>query len=486
MQGVAHDLGQAVDANVSAKPGTLAQCHVVIDLLALEVDGLRRQLALQGQALAVLQERLTLDSKNSSKPPSSDGPASPNRAQRRASSRKRGAQVGHKGSARAMLDESQVDKIIACAPAEICDCGAAVAMIADEPIRHQVFDVPPVKAQVHEYRRYAGRCTGCGKAHRGALPAGVPSGQIGPRALALVGTLGTHYLLTQLKIRDLLARLMGVDFSVGAISQAHGKVALALKGPVAQIGEYVVQAPVKQMDETRYPREGAGNWVWAVVTPKVVRYSLLPSRARYVATSLVGEDFTGILVSDRYAVYDYVDAEKRQICWAHLLRDFTRIAARVGLAGRTGRGLLGAGYVIFRWHTQRRTAAQFDPLCRRIKRLLVQGSTQTQCTRTANTCANLLKLWPAMWTFLGNSAVPPTNNAAEQALRALVLKRKISGPTRSKRGDEFLAHGFSVYETCRRQGRDLWNYMHQAVVAWIDKAAAPSLLPATVAAAPSG
>ena len=106
--------------------------------------------------------------------------SSPNRAQRRASSRKRGAQVGHKGSARAMLDESQVDKIIACAPAEFCDCGAPVAMIADEPIRHQVFDVPPVKAQVHEYRRYAGRCTGCGKAHRGALPAGVPSVSVPP------------------------------------------------------------------------------------------------------------------------------------------------------------------------------------------------------------------------------------------------------------------------------------------------------------------
>jgi len=133
-----------------------------------------------------------------------------------------------------------------------------------------------------------------------------------------------------------------------------------------------------------------------------------------------------------------------------------------------------------------KTAAQFDPLHRRIKRLLVQGSTQTQCTRTANTCANLLKLQPAMWTFLDNPAVPPTNNEAERALRALVLKRKISGPTRSKRGDEFLAHGFSVYETCRRQGRDLWNYMHEAVVAWIDKAAAPSLVPADVAAAPSG
>jgi len=105
-----------------------------------------------------------------------------------------------------------------------------------------------------------------------------------------------------------------------------------------------------------------------------------------------------------------------------------------------------------------------------------------QCTRTANTCANLLKLEPALWTFLANPDVSPTNNSAEQAIRALVLKRKISGPIRSRRGDDFTARGFSAHETCRRQGRDLWDY-HSAVVAWIDKTPPPSLLPV---AAPSG
>ena len=465
-------------------PLTLAQCHQVITELSAQVELQREQLARQSELLAVLQERLKLDSRNSSKPPSSDGPGSDgNRAQRRASERKRGAQKGHKGSCRALLDESQVDNIFDCKPVEVCDCGAPVQVLADEPVRHQVFDVPPVKAQVDEYRRYSGRCLGCGKAHRAALPVGVPSGQIGPRALALIGTLGTHYHLTQFKIRDLLARLMGVDFSVGAISQAHGKVAQALKAPMLEVAAHVAQAPVKQLDETSYPREGAGNWAWAVVTPKVVLYSLLPSRARYVATNLIGAKPSGIVVSDRYAVYDFVDPKQRQVCWSHVLRDVTRISERAGLAGQVGRGLLGAGYLLFRWRGQDRSAAQFDPLRRRFKRLLLQGSAQTQCTRTANTCAKLLKLEPALWTFLANPDVPPTNNSAEQAIRALVLKRKISGPTRSRRGDEFIARGFSAHETCRRQGRDLWDYLHSAVVAWIDKTPPPSLLPAAV---PSG
>jgi len=450
----------------SEKPQTLGECHAVIDELRAQVGKLQAH-------VVTLEERLTLDSSNSSKPPSSDGPASSKRVPRRSSGRKRGAQKGHKGHHRALVDEQQVQQIIECKPAEVCECGAAVAALDDEPIRHQVFDVPVVQAQVHEYRRYAG----CGKAHRGALPAGVPTGQIGPKALALIGTLATHYHLTQFKIRDLLARMMGVDFSVGAISQAHGLVAQALAAPVAQAQEYVKQAPVKQLDETKYPREGGGNWAWGVVTPKVVVYSLLPSRARYVAQDLIGANPVGVVVSDRYVVYDYVDAEQRQICWAHLLRDFLRISQRAGQAGRIGRCLLGAGYLLFRWRAQGRSAAQFESLCRRIRRALERGSVQTQCSRTANTCANLLTLWPAMWTFLHDPAVPPTNNAAEQALRAMVLKRKISGPTRSRRGDEFLARGFSVYETCRRQGRDLWNYMHQAIVAFIDKTTPPSLLP---------
>ena len=465
---------------------TVAQCHKVIQAQAGCIDLLLQKLSDHEVQLAVLQEQLKLNSKNSSKPPSSDGPSGGNRAQRRACARKRGAQVGHQGSCRAMLDEAQVDQVIECAPVAVCACGAAVVALNEPPIRHQVFDVPPVKALVHEHRRHAGRCVGCGRPHRGVLPAGVPSGQIGPRELALVGTLGTHFHLTQHKIRDLLARMLGVDFSVGAISQAHGKVALALTAPTVEIAAYAAQAPVKQMDETRYPREGAGNRAWTVVTPKVACYSLLPSRARFVATSLVGTSFDGILVSDRYAVYDYVDADKRQVCRAHLLRDFTRIAQRGGHAGQVGRGLLGAGYLLFRWHKQDRTAVQFEPLSRRIKRLLLQGNTQTACSRTAKTCANLLKLWPALWTFLEHSTVPPTNNEAGPAPRALVLKRKISGPTRSRRGDNFLAHGVTAYETCRRQGRDLWNYLHGAMLAWIDQTTALSLLPPVLIAVPSG
>jgi transposase len=450
---------------------TLPECREVIGHLAAQVNEL--------QALvAVLQERLKLDSKNSSKPPSSDGPGSGgNRAQRRASERARGAQKGHKGSFRALLDEGEVDQIIDCPPPEACECGAPV--VADsQAVRHQVFDVPPVRAFVSEYRLRAGCCTGCGKKHRAALPAGVPSGQIGPRALALIGSLGTHYHLTQFKIRDLLAQVTGVDFSVGAISQAHGKLAQALAAPVHEAIASLAKAPILHMDETRYPREGtSGNWVWGVVSPTLAVYSLLPSRARYVITSLIGEKPQGIVVSDRYAGYAHIPAEQRQVCWSHLIRDFIRISERAGLPGRIGANLLGSAYVLFRWRTARKSAAQFEPLQRRVERALRQGRDQTACRRTAATCTNLLRSLPSLWTFLRDPRVEPTNNDAERALRGIVIKRKISGPTRSRRGDEFIGRAFTAHESCRRQGRNLWDFLHQAVTAWIDKTAPPSLLP---------
>jgi transposase len=461
-----------------ALPTTVEQCHQLITALVLVNEQLREHLTL-------LQERLKLDSRNSSKPPSSDGPgAGGNRAQRRASQRKRGAQKGHPGTYRSLLPETEVNAVQDCAPPAQCVCGGAVT-VRGKPVRHQVFDLPRVVPEVQEYRLYNGVCAKCGRGHRAVLPPGAPSGQIGPRALALIGVLGTRYHLTQFKIRDLLAQMMGLDFSVGAISQAQGLVAAALKAPVAEAAQTLVSASVLHMDETTYPREGpGGNWVWAAIQPQLAIFNVLPSRARYVIHDLIGQAPKGVVVSDRYAGYAHLDVNRRQVCWAHLLRDFRRMGERAGLPGRVGQRLLGLGYLMFRWRERGRTTdEQFEPLQRRLRLALLRGSSQALCRRTASTCANLLKLWPALWGFLTYPNVEPTNNAAEQALRSIVLKRKISGPTRSRRGDAFIAHGFSVHETCRRQGRDVWNFMREAVVAWIDKTAHPSLMPALT---PSG
>jgi transposase len=251
----------------------------------------------------------------------------------------------HGGSFRALLDENEVDAIHECPPPPVFPCGAAV-LVHGKPICHQVFDLPAqVCAEVNEYRLYHGVCQGCGEVHRAVLPTGVPRGQLGPRSLALVGTLATHYHLTQFKIRDLLARLMGVDFCVGTISAAHGKLAQALKAPVQEAQQSLGSSAVVHVDETPYPREGSTNWAWAAVTPTLAVYNVLPSRARYVFTSLLGEQPAALVVSDCFSANAHLDAQRRRVCSAHL----RRIAERHSEAGRTGRRLLGLGYLLFRW-----------------------------------------------------------------------------------------------------------------------------------------
>lgn len=208
MSSQAAPIDQQIPQALADKPASLEQCHAVIDALTLQIEQLREQ-------MAAMQEQLKLNSRNSSKPPSSDGPARPNRAQRRASERKRGAQKGHSGSDRALLDEQELNGVHDCLPEPQCECADQVH-VRGKPVPHQVFDIPAVKADVQEYRLYSGVCAGCGKAHRAVLPAGVPSGQIGPHLGA--GPAGAHG-------RDALSpRGSGCQLGVGCRAAGTGRL----------------------------------------------------------------------------------------------------------------------------------------------------------------------------------------------------------------------------------------------------------------------
>ena len=445
-------------------PDTVPGCHELIHQLM--------------QRLGVLQEQLHLNSRNSSKPPSSDGPETPPRAPRAKSGKRLGGQPGHKGSFRALVPESEVSQRIECAPPAQCDgCGCAVEPDGDKPMRHQVFELPEVKPIVSEYVRLRGICSGCGRKHHAALPAGVPSGQLGPRALALVGTLAGQFHLTQRKVQAVLSHIMGIQFSLGAVSQAHGLVSQALEQPVAQLHAELQHAPVGHVDETKHHSFNQTMWTWVLASDWGVKFRIDPSRGQGAAKKILGEQPEFITVSDRYAGYNHLPIDKRQVCWAHLLRDFERIGGRGALAGRIGKRLLAYGRLMFRWRDQAKGARHFVWLQRRIQTQLQLGSTQDQCSRTANTCANLLKMWPALWTFLRNPLVPPTNNAAERALRDYVIKRKLSYCTRSKRGMEFTERIFSTVQTCKMQARVAYDFVHEAVQSWIGHIRPPSLVP---------
>ena len=452
-------------------PGTVNECHDLIR--QLQVSHLQVM-----QRLAELEERLKLNSRNSSKPPSSDGPGTPPRAPRPKSGKSLGAQPGHKGSFRAMVPVEQTQAQVICpAPDECPACGASVQADPDKPIRHQVFELPRIEPFITEYVRLRGVCSGCGCKHHGALPAGVPSGQLGPRALALVGTLAGQFHLTQRKVQAVLSHIMGIRFSLGAVSQAHGLVAKGLAKPVAQLHTQLQHAPVCHADETRHQSHGQTLWNWALVSDWGAKFTIDPSRGQLAAKCVLGAQPSFVTVSDRYAAYNYVPIEQRQVCWAHLLRDFERIAGRSAMAGCIGKRLLAYGYLLFRWRGQGKGERHYHWLQKRIRAQLELAIENAPCSRTANTCTNLMKMWPALWTFVHNPLVPPTNNAAEQALRGWVIKRKLSFFTRSGRGMRFWETMMSTVQTCSMQGRSTFDYVGEAMQSWMAGRSPPSLVP---------
>lgn len=460
----------AVPTGTGALPDTVSDCHALIDTLV------RSQQQLLAR-VAALEESLKLNSRNSSKPPSSDGPGRGKRPGKPASGRKPGGQPGHKGHFREAVAEEALDHIVACPPPATCACGGTVEAHG-QPYCHQVFDLPPIKPIVTEYRCQGGRCTGCGQYQPAALPAGVPSGQLGPRALAVIGTLAAQCHLTQHKLKAVMGDLFGLRFSVGCISAAHGIVADALEPITAELHTALQAAPVKHMDETSHQCHDGRLWTWTLASTWGASFHIEPSRGQYAAKEVLGLSPRGVLVTDRYAGYAWVDRQQRQVCWAHLLRDFRRIGLRSGPAGAIGRALEVMGKWMFRCLHRDALAPNLARLQARMHRSLTRGAEQTPCERTARTCRNLLNLWPALWRFTTDPDIPPTNNLAERALRSLVVRRKISYVTRSGRGMRFLERGYAVVHTCGQQARQVFDFFHASLQYHFDHSAPmPSLVP---------
>jgi len=429
-------------------PQTLAEAQQLIDALWSAL----------GEALGrieKLEDQLQADSSNTSKPPSSDSPKQRAERQRKPrSARTRGAQPGHRKHERVLVEEAAVDNVHRVFPAACEQCGGSLALHAEPAIRHQVFDLPEVRYQVAEYQLYRGDCPCCRRSTTAPLPAWVPSGQMGAGLLSWIGILSGQFHLTTRQIQRFLGEQWQLQFSVGAISQAQGKLIPWLAPLYHQIGAYVRQAAVAHADETTHYRHTERRWLWCLGTPLAVYFLTHYSRGKAAAMALLGQ-FSGVLVTDHYAGYN--DYRRRQLCWAHLIRRLERIAQRAGEAGQIGQRLVLIAYTVLR--TQHRWQAGALPPNRYYRRMhrLRQSLRATlergqagNATRTANQCRFLLNDEALYWTFLGDPRIPLTNNLAERALRPYVIWRKLSFASQSYRGDQFRPLVLSVIETARR------------------------------------
>jgi transposase len=443
---------------------------VVAVLLRMDeqVQQLTRQVAKQDKRIAELERRLNRNSGNSSVPPSQDPPGAPERRRPDPSGRAQGAQPGHRGKGRKLAPAEAVDRVVEHWP-ERCGCGhsfAAADREAGKPARHQVTELPAIAVEVSEHRLHRCRCPDCGKVTRAELPTDVPAGAFGPRLEAAIATLTVRNRVSRRDTVELAGELFGAGLASGTVDAILARAGRALEDPYEDLLERIRAAPALNVDETGWRLRGDKRALWGAVTPQAAVFRIAPDRHEREAAALLGDRFKGILGSDRWWAYRGFDPDRRQVCWSHLIRDFTAHAEglaaqkRFGEAGLEIAGRLFEAWDRFRSHGDRRRLRQeVAPLKRELKALLERGSKGRPNKLTWGISKNLLKVFPALWTFTEIEGVEPTNNVAERALRGPVIHRKLSLGSQSVRGERTIERLLSASVTCRLQGRSLFAYL---------------------------
>lgn len=459
---------------------------VVAVLLRMDeqIQQLGRQVEKQGEEIAELRRRLNRNSQNSSTPPSHDPPGAPERKRPDPSGRSQGAQPGHRGKGRKLLPAEAVDRVIDHWPAR-CGCGRHFAEGDEqtgEPARHQVTELPEIAVAVTEHRLHRRLCPGCGRATRAQLPADVPVGAFDPRLEAAIATLAIRNRVSRRDTVELADELFGARLASGTVDAILARAGEALREPYEDLLDHIRSAPALNVDETGWRLRGEGRTLWGAVASEAAVFRVAPDRHEREAWALLGEDFAGILGSDRWWAYRGFDPDRRQVCWSHLIRDLT--AHSEGLAAQKEFGEAGldvarrlfAAWDDFQEHgDRRRLKREVVPLRRELKALLERASAGRRNKLTWGFSKNLLKIWPALWTFIEVEGVEPTNNRAERALRGPVIHRKLSLGSQSERGETTTQRLLSASVTCRLQGRSLFAYLAEVLGARVRGDPAPLL-----------
>ena len=458
-------------------------------LLKQQVSSLQQQVNNLQAEVEKLGEQINKNSRNSSKPPSTDPPQKRSYPKPEPSGRKKGAQPGHVGKGRKLKPPEQVSRVVVSKPVACATCGALLMGEDAQPVRHQVSELPRIEPEVIEYQLHTLTCCACGTSNAAEWPADMPKGSFGERLQATVAYLGGRFGISHRDIAEALETIFHVEISLGSIPAQEKAVSQAVKQPVEEAQEYVQTQPVVNLDETSWRQWTHNFWLWVSTTPSVTVFRVFQTRGAARAAELLGADYAGIVGSDRYSAYNWLDPLKRQVCWAHLIRDFQALVERGGESTTIGRLLLAQVKQMFSWWQRVRdgtlTRADFQAAMQSIRKevsaLLHIGTFVTHVV-TRRTCRNILKVEQALWTFVDREGVEPTNNAAEPrlsaALRRGVIWRRRSFGTQSENGSQFVECILTVVVTLRQQKRDVLDYLTQACQARTRGSASPSLLPA--------
>jgi transposase len=442
--------------------------------------------------IADLEARLNQHSQNSSKPPSSDPPSAPPRPERVTRGRKRGGQVGHPRHERAIPTPDQITDTTDHYPTTCQQCGSDVRGNQHDVCLVQtqyVWDLPPVEPQIVAHHYHTIMCRDCGELVTAQRPADVPPGGFGPRLVAMIGMLHGRYRISQREVVQLLADLFQFPISLGSVVTCQATVSVALAPIYDAIQTQVQAAPVVNIDETGWKEAGKRRWLWTVVSSAATLFLVATGRGRTVLQQLIGASYGGIVGSDRGRAYLGQPPERHQLCWAHLIRNFLALTERCGKVALWAADWLALSDIVFRlWHMYQgggidraQVQAAMEPIQASMHALLVTGSRRWDAGEAIS--QELLEHWDALWTFVREAGVEPTNNAAEQALRPAVLWRKGCFGANSAEGNRFVERILSISATCEQQERHLLTVLTTAVDAYWRGLPAPTLRPAQTEAA---
>lgn len=428
-----------------------------------------------------LETRLGKTPENSSLPPSSQHPHAKPAPPKSKSKKKRGGQKGHPKQERTLVPPEDVDETVALRPAACRRCGKALFGDDPQPLRHQVFELPEIKPIITEYQRHRLACPCCHISTTAALPDGVPRGQSGPRLIAFTALLMAYFRQSKRRTALFVEEILNTPCSTGLTVKHQNITTAALRSCYDELRDALPQSNAANLDETAAKEANQKAWLWVAATKRFTLFAARRTRAARVVRELMGERFGGVITCDRYAGYDH--CPRRQLCWAHLKRDFQAMADAGGAAKRIGTRLLDATRELFRhWQRFRDGTTVRATLRRHIQKLkfrvweALEAGMRCRHDATAGTCGHLFDRFDHLWTFAEHADVEPTNNAAERALRHAVIWRKLSFGTQSVSGSRFVETLLSVIETCRQQGRSVLQFVAGSVAAHFAGQAAPRLL----------
>jgi transposase len=319
---------------------------------------------------------------------------------------------------------------------------------------------------VTEHQCQRVRCPGCAATVTGVLPIEVASSAFGPRLQAAIVTLSVRNRISRRDVVELCEQLFSSRISVGTIDAILTRGGDALAEPYADLLDRVRSSHALNIDETGWRLKGAQRALWGAFTERHAVFAITASRHEDHARDLLA-DTTAIVTSDRWWAYGHLPVKRRQVCWSHLQRDFAAHAD--GLAAEKDLGEAGlkiCDELFWAWEIYQHTGQRAElkrrtrKLRRELKALLNRHAGKTARYRyTRRFARNLLKIWPALWTFDKIDGVNPTNNHAERGLRGAVIARKLSLGSQSVGGEQRIERLLSAHTTCRLQHRSLHGYL---------------------------